>query len=162
MATVTVIHDAAETARWQGLASAVLAKEGAPDDSEMTLLFADEARMSELNERHMGKSAPTDVLAFPIDETWRDKSLAEKPQGTPSPDLAPPTLIGDVVICPEQCQDADGIAMRVVHGVLHLCGYDHADSRESSIMFKLQRRYLKQFDASSLSQTVRRSRRHDP
>lgn len=141
MATVTVIHDAADTARWQGLASAVLAKEGAPDDSEMTLLFADEARMSELNEQHRGKSAPTDVLAFPIDENWRDNKAA----GDTS---APPTLIGDVVICPEQCRDADGIAMRVVHGVLHLCGYDHAEEHESSLMFKLQQQYLKQFDAS--------------
>lgn len=138
MATVTVIHDAPDTARWQGLASAVLAKEGAPDDSEMTLLFADEARMSELNEQHRGKSAPTDVLAFPIDENWRDNKAAGNA----------PTLIGDVVICPEQCRDADGIAMRVVHGVLHLCGYDHAEEHESSRMFKLQQQYLKQFDAS--------------
>ena len=137
MATVTVIHDAADTARWQELASAVLTKEGAPADSEMTMLFVDEARMSELNEQHMGKSAPTDVLAFPIDETWRDDSNA---------DLTAPTLIGDVVICPEQCRDADGIAMRVIHGVLHLCGYDHADSRESSRMFDLQQQYLEQFD----------------
>lgn len=137
MATVTVIHDAADTARWQELASAVLAKEGAPADSEMTLLFVDEVRMSKLNEQHMGKSAPTDVLAFPIDETWRDESNA---------DPATPALIGDVVICPEQCRDADGIAMRVIHGVLHLCGYDHADSRESSRMFDLQQQYLEQFD----------------
>ena len=146
MATVAIIHDSADAARWQGLASAVLAKENAPDDSEMTLLFADEVRMSELNEQHMGKSAPTDVLAFPIDENWRDKSLAEKPQSTPSRNPPPPTLIGDVVICPEQCQDADGIAMRVVHGVLHLCGYDHAKKSESSRMFNLQQQYLRQFD----------------
>lgn len=146
MATVTVIHDTSDAICWQRLASAVLASEGAPEHAEMTLLFADEARMSELNEQHMGKSAPTDVLAFPIDETWRDKSLAEKPKSTPSP--APPTLIGDVVVCPEQCRDADGIAMRVVHGVLHLCGYDHAESRERSLMLDLQQQYLEQFDFS--------------
>lgn len=139
MAAVSVIHDTADATRWQKLASAVLANEGAPENAEITLLFVDEARMAELNKQHMNKSDPTDVLAFPIDESWRD----DQSFGNSS---AAPALIGDVVICPEQCQDADGIAMRVVHGVLHLCGYDHAEEQERLRMFNLQQQYLKLFD----------------
>lgn len=159
MATVKIVHDTTDATRWQELAAAVLATEGAPDGSEITLLFVDETHMSELNKQHMGKSAPTDVLAFPIDEFWRDKSDVRKPQNPSDP--APPFLIGDVVICPGQCQDADGIAMRVVHGVLHLCGYDHAEEHERSIMFNLQQQYLKQFDAQILASDLN-SRRDDP
>ena len=149
MPSVSVIHGAADSARWQKLAAAVLAGEGAPENSEITLMFADEDRMAELNEQHMGSNRPTDVLAFPIDETWRDyPSHADQPGAGP----AAPILIGDVVICPEQCRDADGIAMRVVHGVLHLCGYDHADTRDAAQMFSLQQKYL--FSSSPESQPV--------
>lgn len=139
MAAVSVIHDTADATRWKKLASAVLANEGAPENAEITLLFVDEARIAELNKQHMDKPDPTDVLAFPIDETWRD----DQSFGNSS---TAPALIGDVVICPEQCQDADGIAMRVVHGVLHLCGYDHAEEQERLRMFNLQQQYLKLFD----------------
>ena len=145
MASVSV-----DAPRWQKLASAVLASEGAPENSEISLLFVDEDRMAELNEQHMGSRRPTDVLAFPIDETWRDdRSRGDNPSADPS---AAPILIGDVVICPEQCQDEEGIAMRVVHGVLHLCGYDHAEDREAAQMFSLQQRYIKLFDTSLASQ----------
>ena len=148
MASVSV--DSADASRWQNLASAVLASEGAPENSEISLLFVDEDRMAELNEQHMGSHRPTDVLAFPIDETWRDdRSRENNPRADPS---AAPILIGDVVICPEQCQDEEGIAMRVVHGVLHLCGYDHAEDREAAQMFNLQQRYIKLFDTSPASQ----------
>ena len=67
----------------------------------------DEARIQGLNREHRGKDAPTDVLSFPIDE------------GEP---VAGPRELGDVVICPEHTQD---LVEAVVHGVLHLCGYDH-------------------------------------
>ena len=147
MASVSASADAS---RWQNLASAVLASEGAPENSEISLLFVDEDRMAELNEQHMGSRRPTDVLAFPIDEAWRDDRSREDNLSTdPS---AAPILIGDVVICPEQCQDEEGIAMRVVHGVLHLCGYDHAEYREAAQMFSLQQRYIKLFDTSPASQ----------
>jgi probable rRNA maturation factor len=65
-------------------------------------------RIRELNREHRGKDAPTDVLAFPIDETGP---------------VAGPRELGDVVICPEHCSDLTEAA---VHGVLHLCGHDHA------------------------------------
>jgi probable rRNA maturation factor len=66
----------------------------------------DEARIRKLNRDHRGKNKPTDVLSFPVD--------GEEGPG--------PVELGDVVICPEFCVDE---VEAVVHGVLHLCGYDH-------------------------------------
>jgi probable rRNA maturation factor len=66
-----------------------------------------EERIRELNREHRGRDRPTDVLSFPVDE------------GGPP---AGPRELGDVVICPEQTQDLSEV---VVHGILHLCGYDH-------------------------------------
>jgi probable rRNA maturation factor len=69
--------------------------------------FVDAQRIAELNREHRGVEGPTDVLSFPVDEA--------------GPATGPREL-GDVVICPEQTSDP---TEAVVHGVLHLCGYDH-------------------------------------
>jgi probable rRNA maturation factor len=75
-----------------------------------------------LNREHRDVDRPTDVLSFPVDETGP---------------AAGPRELGDVVICPEQTED---LTEAVVHGVLHLCGYDHeADDGE---MLALQRRVV--------------------
>jgi probable rRNA maturation factor len=69
--------------------------------------------MAALNAAHRGRDEPTDVLSFPLD--GRDVL----PDGLPR-------QLGDVVVCPERAA-ADGtpIALLLVHGVLHLVGYDH-------------------------------------
>jgi probable rRNA maturation factor len=82
------------------------------------------AEMRSLNRRHRGIDRATDVLSFPVDET-------ESATG--------PRELGDVVICPEETGD---MAEAVVHGVLHLCGYDH--ERDRGEMLELQRRVLSQ------------------
>ncbi len=56
-----------DTLRWARLAGAVLEAEGVRGDAEVSLLFVDETAMAELNQRFLGHSGPTDVLAFPID-----------------------------------------------------------------------------------------------
>jgi probable rRNA maturation factor len=81
------------------------------------------ARIRELNRRFRGTDAPTDVLSFPID------GLAG--QG------GAPRELGDVVICPEHTGDLDEAT---VHGVLHLCGYDH--ETDEGEMLELQRQVL--------------------
>jgi probable rRNA maturation factor len=79
-------------------------------------------RIRELNREHRDRDRATDVLAFPIDEG----------------DEPGPRELGDVVICPEEASDVSEAA---VHGVLHLCGYDHeADEGE---MLALQTRVLR-------------------
>ena len=86
--------------------AAALAAAGV-DDGHLGVEIVDAARIRELNRDHRGNDAPTDVLAFPIDEL------------DPVPG---PRELGDVAICPEHCTDVTEAA---VHGVLHLCGYDH-------------------------------------
>jgi probable rRNA maturation factor len=87
-------------------------------DGHLALELVDAARIRELNREHRDKDAPTDVLAFPIDEL-------EATVG--------PRELGDVVICPEHCSDLTEAA---VHGTLHLCGYDH--ETDSGAMLELQ------------------------
>jgi len=77
-----------------------------------------------LNSEHRNLDRPTDVLSFPIDE------------GGPS---AGPRELGDVVICADHTED---LIEAVVHGVLHLCGYDHEG--DSGEMLALQRRVLEE------------------
>jgi len=92
--------------------AAALAATGV-EDGHIAIEIADEGRIAELNRTHRGKDEPTDVLAFPVDGT------------APGPG---PREIGDVVVCPPQCAD---VTEAVVHGTLHLCGYDHeADEGE--------------------------------
>jgi probable rRNA maturation factor len=76
-------------------------------DGHLAVELVSEQRIRELNREHRGKDEPTDVLSFPIDE--------DQP-------VAGPRELGDVVICPEHTED---VVEAVVHGVLHLCGYDH-------------------------------------
>lgn len=66
----------------------------------------DEARIQELNREFRGKDKPTDVLSFPVDEE----------------DGPGPVELGDVFLCPDYCVNE---TEAVVHGILHLCGYDH-------------------------------------
>ena len=77
------------------------------EDGHLAIELVEEDRIRELNRAHRGRDRPTDVLSFPVDERG--------PSGGPRE-------LGDVVICPEHTQD---LAEAVVHGVLHLCGYDH-------------------------------------
>jgi probable rRNA maturation factor len=88
--------------------AATLAAVGA-EDGHLAVEIVDAARIRGLNRDHRAKDEPTDVLSFPIDEL-----------GPP----AGPRELGDVAICPEYCVDMT-LTEAVVHGVLHLCGYDH-------------------------------------
>jgi probable rRNA maturation factor len=81
-------------------------------DGHLAVEIVDEERIRELNRDHRGKDAPTDVLAFPIDEL---------------DPVAGPRELGDVAICPPRCSDVTEAA---VHGVLHLCGYDQTEVLE--------------------------------
>ena len=92
------------------------------DDGHLAVEIVDEERIRELNHEHRDKDAPTDVLAFPIDEL--------EP-------VAGPRELGDVAICPEHCSDVTEAA---VHGTLHLCGYDH--ETDGGEMLALQARVL--------------------
>ncbi len=115
-----------DLARWRRLAEHALVAESAV--GELTLTFIDVSEIAALNAEYMGKVGPTDVLSFPMDDE-------------PTPGV--PTLLGDVVISPAvaSAQFAehagtldDELALLVVHGVLHVLGYDHADADEAAAM----------------------------
>jgi probable rRNA maturation factor len=111
---------------------------------ELSILLVDTAYMTELNHRWMNGKGPTDVLAFPMDEVSLDRGPGGGESGEPS-------LLGDIVLCPEvagtQAATAghsagDELELLTVHGVLHILGYDHAEPDEEREMFALQKRLL--------------------
>ena len=92
------------------------------DDGHLAIELVGEAWIRELNREYRGNDNPTDVLSFPIDEGSA---------------VAGPRELGDVVICPEHTQN---LVEAVVHGVLHLCGYDH--ETDDGEMLALQDRVM--------------------
>ncbi len=159
---------AIDVARWVRLAEDVLTAEGVRRDSELSVLFVDEATMADLNGRHMGKDGPTDVLAFPIDDDAVDPGRWPD-GGSTGPDRPPfdldelPTLLGDVVVCPavaaRQAPEHGGplhdgtlddeVALLVVHGILHVLGHDHAEPEETERMQAKERSLLERFHRRS-------------
>jgi probable rRNA maturation factor len=142
--------------RWQALALNVLHDEGVRGLAELAVMFVSEAEISELNESYMGKTGPTDVLAFPIDAAEAEIVLHGQPTNR-GPDRSPPDLgdmpllLGDVVVCPavalRQAPEHAGtlddeLALLVVHGVLHVLGHDHAEPDERKAMRTLERQLL--------------------
>ena len=105
--------------------------------------------MSELNSEHMGKQGPTDVLSFPMDgadavlEVQGPGALTRGPS-RPHPDMDDlPTMLGDVLVCPAVARRQfpahagtydDEIALLVVHGILHVLGFDHDTEETTSVM----------------------------
>lgn len=137
-----------ELERWHALALDVLRDEGVRGLAELSILFVAEPEITELNRDYMGKDAPTDVLAFPIDA--HDVTQVVIAGGASrGPDRAPidpgdlPLLLGDVVVCPAVAARQapshagtldDEIALLVVHGILHVLGRDHAEPDEAAEM----------------------------
>lgn len=151
-----------EVLRWVRLAEHVLDAERAPSDAEMAVIFVDRATITDLNAQHLGGDGPTDVLAFPLEEeipVGRSPDQGGRGPGSASEPLEPPLAIGDVVICPEVAArqaDARGVALDdelallVVHGTLHLFGYDHAEPDDAARMQRREREVLESFAAGSM------------
>jgi probable rRNA maturation factor len=144
--------------RWVRLARMVLDEERVPEDAELSVIFVDEQAMSDLNERFLGGSGPTDVLAFPMDEDvapgGRQPDQGGRGPGSPSEPGEAPSVLGDVVVCPQVAKRQansgrasldDEVALLVVHGVLHLLNYDHAEEQETEAMRKRESELLDRF-----------------
>jgi probable rRNA maturation factor len=144
--------------RWLRLARLVLAEERAPSDAEVSLIFVDEDAIADLNARFLGGDGPTDVLSFPIDDdhmpSGRHPDTGGRGPGTATEPSDVPIVLGDVVVCPTIASRQapthagtvdDELALLVVHGVLHLLNYDHADEREAASMQRRERELLERF-----------------
>jgi probable rRNA maturation factor len=100
---------------------------GCPDDTQLSILIVDDDRIAELNQAYLNHTGPTNVISFPMQE-------GEFTDITPG-------LLGDVVISADtahrEAADA-GMEMAVrfaellVHGILHLVGFDHVNSRKEA------------------------------
>lgn len=106
------------------LADRTLDGEGA-GRAELSISLVTTEEMEDLHRRYLDEPGATDVLAFPMDEEG---------------------LLGDVVICPEVAakQNDDVTAelrLLVVHGILHLLGYDHEEDEDRRKMWERQERY---------------------
>ena len=107
-------------------------------DKELSILFTDDRHISQLNNRYREKEGPTNVLAFPMG-------------GGPEPQVESPVL-GDVVISVETARREsrdlgesfeDTVDRLLVHGLLHLIGYDHeTSSQEAERMEREEKRVL--------------------
>ena len=93
-------------------------------DGHLSIAFVSASEIASLNQEHRGNEGVTDVLSFPVDGTGSS---------------AGPRELGDVVICSEQTVDLEEA---VVHGVLHLCGYDH--ETDDGEMLALQDRVMEE------------------
>ena len=109
--------------------------------AELSILLVDEDTMSAYHQKYLGEPGPTDVLSFPMDELRPPDDDEEPPAG----------LLGDVVLCPavtarqarEHGRSPDAEAeYLLVHGLLHLLGYDHETDKEEAIMKELEMEYL--------------------
>ena len=118
-------------------AQAALEHESESMDSDLSIVLTDDARLQQLNREYLGIDAPTDVLSFPASETDPDTGVR---------------YIGDILISIPRAQTqaaASGhpleseVQLLVVHGVLHLLGHDHAESKDKARMWKAQSEILK-------------------
>jgi probable rRNA maturation factor len=115
--------------------------------AELCVKLVDEPTMTQFNERWMGKTGPTDVLSFPMDELRPGRDGEPEPEG----------VLGDILLCPQYASaqaptfsrtPEDEMDLLTIHGILHLLGYDHAEPDEKHEMFALQARLLAEWQAA--------------
>lgn len=117
------------------LARFVLDREGMPETTEVSISFVSESEIQELNERFRGISSPTDVLSFECDTVDDSDWMSCKDEGV--------FELGDIFICMNVaarnaqefgCTFVQEVELLVVHGLLHLCGFDHMNDADARIM----------------------------
>ena len=126
------------------IAQIVLKAEGVAHPYEVSLVFTDSETVKQLNRDYRGVDEPTDVLAFyMLPQKGADDSFALPPDGV--------TRLGEVIISyPQAVEQAREqghstereLALLVIHGILHLLGYDHEEPEEESKMRERERELL--------------------
>ncbi|MGR3593823.1 MAG: rRNA maturation RNase YbeY [Limimaricola soesokkakensis] len=120
-----------------------------PAGFEISLLGCSDARIADLNADFRGKPKPTNVLSWPSEERGADRPGARP--ASPRRDSMGPTELGDVAIAWETCTreaeaggrtTADHVTHLLVHGTLHLLGYDHETDADAALMEGLETEIL--------------------
>jgi probable rRNA maturation factor len=126
-------------------AQETLEQQGVSPAADITLLFSENTQLQDLNRQFLGIDEPTDVLSFPSGEEIDPETDVE--------------YLGDIVISLEQAQAqaaagghslASELQLLIVHGVLHLLGYDHADEEERAAMWAAQAEILERLGVTDL------------
>jgi probable rRNA maturation factor len=106
-------------------------------DKELSVLFTDDNRIAQLNNRYLGRNVPTNVLSFPM-------------EGGPLPKVES-AMLGDVVISVDTAlRESEELSeppqhtidRLLIHGILHLLGYDHERSAEENMRMQEEERRL--------------------
>ena len=131
--------------RLVSLARLAAAEEDVDARAEITILLVERPAMASLKERWLGEPGPTDELAFPMDEHAPDDK---------------PYILGDIVICPDVAREqaeangdrkvSEEVELLLVHGFLHLCGYDHVRPQDARSMRHRERKILSEFQRMQL------------
>lgn len=126
-----------------------LAQVEVPESSEASVTFVTDDEIAELNEVYRGIAGPTDVLSFECDSLDDDFPAMEGDNAI--------YALGDIVIAPDVARKQaiefgneflDEVDMLVVHGMLHLNGYDHIADEDAAVMESLQDAILAKLAAS--------------
>ncbi|WP_028822609.1 rRNA maturation RNase YbeY [Propionimicrobium lymphophilum] len=142
----------ADEQRLVRLAAFALDKLRIHPQADLSLVLVDEETMAGYHERFMDLPGPTDVMSFPMDELRVPKDGEEPPNG----------LLGDIVICPQFTsaqapengrEPEEEIDYLLIHGLLHLLGYDHAEPDEKAEMFGLNDRIIADWKAGPLNES---------
>jgi probable rRNA maturation factor len=127
----------------EGLVKFVLTYQKCPANTDVSLSFVTDEKIHELNRDYRGIDRPTDVLSFECDNVPFEGEVF---------DNALEYELGDIIIAPDvalrQTEEfnttfAEEITLLVVHGLLHLCGYDHIEDKEAEIMESLEDEIIK-------------------
>ena len=122
----------------------------APDRYSVSLLACDDARIAALNGVFRGKEAPTNVLSWPA-LPLAPASPGAAPPRPPEGSDGDPFPLGDVAIALQTCQQEAHAASKplknhtmhlILHGVLHLLGYDHETEDDAGVMERIEREAL--------------------
>ena len=120
---------------WEEFALKTLKLVDEPDNAEVSLSFVDNNEIQQLNKDFRNIDKPTDVLSFPFDNSFN----------------LPIRVLGDVVISTEKAKFQSEeyghslereIGFLMIHGILHLLGYDHENEEDEKEMFDLQKKLL--------------------
>lgn len=152
----TVIEDA----RWEAFGLAALAERAgraaltgvglSVEGFQISLMGCEDARIAGLNADFRGKPQPTNVLSWPSEERGAE-FVGEAPEPPEPGDPQDPESLGDIAIawetCAREAEDqgkpmADHVTHLIVHGVLHLLGYDHVEEEDAAVMEALEVRIL--------------------